>query len=88
MCLYVLKSLSQGMTFREVLDSLTVTGAGIQWTNNMANELHKQVRKKFLKRFVFVRHVDDIWGADLVDLPTLSKKNSGFRYILTLSWGG
>ena len=84
LCLYVLKSLSQGMTFREVLDSLTVTGAGIQWTNNMANELHKQVRKNFLKRFVFVRHVDDIWGADLVDLPTLSKKNSGFRYILMI----
>ena len=83
LCLYVLKSLSLGKTFREILDSLTTTiGGGIQWTNNMANELHKPVRKKFLKRFVFVRHVDDIWGADLVELPTLSKKNSGFRYIL------
>ena len=83
LCLYVLKSLSLGKTFREILDSLTRSiGAGIQWTNNMANELHKPVRKKFLKRFVFVRHVDDIWGADLVELPTLSKKNSGFRYIL------
>ena len=83
LCLYVLKSLSMGKTFREILNSLTMTiGAGIQWTNNMANELHKPVRKKFLKRFVFVRHVDDIWGADLVELPTLSKKNSGFRYIL------
>ena len=82
LCLYVLKSLSLGKTFREILDSLTSTGAGIQWTNNMANELHKPVRKKFLKRFVFVRHVDDIWGADLIELPSLSKKNSGFRYIL------
>ena len=85
LCLYVIKSLSMGKTFREILNSLTTMttiGAGIQWTNNMANELHKQVRKKFLKRFVFVRHVDDIWGADLVELPTLSKKNSGFRYIL------
>jgi len=84
LCLYVLKSLSLSQTFREILDYLTVgeTGAGIQWTNNMANELHKPVRKKFLKRFVFVRHVDDVWGADLVELPTLSRKNSGFRYIL------
>ena len=82
LCLYVLKSLSLGKKFREILDSLTSTGAGIQWTNNMANELHKPVRKKFLKRFVFVRHVDDIWGADLIELPSLSKKNSGFRYIL------
>ena len=83
LCLYVLKSLTSGKTFREILDSLTTTtDAGIQWTNNMANELHKPVRKNFLKRFVFVRHVDDVWGADLIELPTLSKKNSGFRYIL------
>ena len=84
LCLYVLKSLSLGKTFREILDFLTTekTGTGIQWTNNMANELHKPVRKNFLKRFVFVRHVNDVFGADLIELPTLSKKNSGFRYIL------
>ena len=82
LCLYVLKSLSLGKSFREILDYLTVKGAGITWTNNMANELHKPVRKNFMKRFVFVRHVDDIWGADLIELRKLSKKNSGFRYIL------
>ena len=89
LCLYVLKSLSIGQTFREILDYLTTRrtggggrGAGIQWTNNIANELHKTARKNFLKRFVFVRHVDDVWGADLVELQTLSRKNSGYRYIL------
>ena len=82
LCLYVLKSLSLGKTYREILDYLTIKGAGIVWTNNMANELHKPVRKNFMKRFVFVRHVDDIWGADLIELKKLSKKNSGFRYIL------
>ena len=30
LCLYVLKSLSLGKTFREILDFLTTTGAGIQ----------------------------------------------------------
>ena len=82
LCLYVLKSLSLGKSYESVLESLTKKGSGIQWTNNMANELHKPVRKNFMKRFVFVRNVDDIWGADLVELPTLSKKNSGYRYIL------
>ena len=78
LCLYVLKSLSLGKTFREILNFLTSsTGAGITWTNNMATELHKPVRKKFMKRFVFVRNVDDIWGADLIELPKLSTKNSG-----------
>ncbi|MCH2405979.1 MAG: hypothetical protein MK200_07280, partial [Nitrosopumilus sp.] len=89
LCLFVLKALSIGWTFREILDKLTLSnliipnsGSGIKWTSNMADELHKPVRKKFLKRFVFVRQVDDIWGADLVDMQTLSKKNNGFKYIL------
>ena len=37
-----------------------------------------------MKRFVFVRHVDDIWGADLIELKKLSQKKSSFRYILML----
>ena len=50
LCLYVLKSLSIGKTFREILDYLTTKlGAGITWTNNMATELHKPVRKNFMK---------------------------------------
>ena len=86
LCLYVLKLLSMGYSFREILNHLTTThyGAGIQWTNSMANELHKPVRKKFLKRFVFVRHVDDVWGMDLIELQTLAKKNSGYKYILMI----
>ena len=50
LCLYVLKSLSLGKTFREILDYLTIKGAGIVWTNNMANELHKPVRKKLYEK--------------------------------------
>ena len=50
----------------------------------MANELHKPIRHKFLKRFVFVRNVDDVWGADLVDMRKMAKKNSGYRYILMI----
>ena len=85
LCLYVLKSFSIGQSFRDILDFLTTKkGQGITWTNNMANELHKPVRHKFLKRFVFVRNVDDVWGADLVDMQKLAKKNSGFRYILMI----
>ena len=39
---------------------------------------------KFLKRFVFVRNVDDVWGADLVDMQKMAKRNSGYRYILMI----
>ena len=83
LCLYVLKSLNNGRTFRDTLNNLdTKTGSGIKWTNPLADELHKPVRKNFPKRYVFVRHVDDTWGADLVDMKSLAKQNNGNKYIL------
>ena len=33
LCLYILKSLSNGLSFRDALDSLTREGERIQWTN-------------------------------------------------------
>ena len=48
------------MSFRDTLNSLSKEGHGIQWTNPLADELHKPVRKNFPKRYVFVRKVDDI----------------------------
>ena len=82
LCLYVLKYLSDGYSFRYILNSLSKIGSGIQWSSPLADELHKPLRKNFPKRYVFVRHRDDIFGADLVDMQSLSKKNEGFKYIL------
>ena len=82
LCLYILKSLSDGMSFRDALNSLSKEGQGIQWTNSLADELHKPVRKNFPKRYVFVRNVDDIWGADLIDMRSLSKDNDGYKYVV------
>ena len=50
LCLYVLKSFSIGQSYRDILDYLTKKGGGIQWTNTLADELHKPVRKNFPKR--------------------------------------
>jgi hypothetical protein len=83
LCLYVLKSLSSGMSFRDTLNNLSSkTGAGIKWSSPLADQLHKPVRKTFLKRYVFVRHPGDIFGSDLVDMGKLARKNNGFKYIL------
>ena len=88
LCLYVLKSLSDGMSFRDVLNSLSEKkeqdGEGIKWSNTLADELHRPVRKNFPKRYVFVREVDGIWGADLVDMQALAKQNDSYRYILMI----
>ena len=82
LCLYVLKALNNGMTFRDTLNSLEQVGGGIKWSSPLANELHFPVRKRFPKRYVFVRQVDDIFGADLVDMKALSKQNKNFKYVL------
>ena len=39
-------------------------GQVIDWSNQLANELHKPVRGRFDKRTVFAKQVDDIWTAD------------------------
>ena len=82
LCLYVLKSLHSGNTFRDTLNSLQTVGCGIKWTTPLAEELHRPIRKHFTKRYVFVRNVDDIFGADLIDMQAISKQNKGFKYIL------
>ena len=75
LCSYVLKSFSVRQSYRDILDFLTKRGSGITWTNSMANELHKPEKYKFLKRFVFVRKVDDLWGANLVDMQKMAKNS-------------
>ena len=53
-------------------------GLGMHWSNQLANELHKQVRRRFDKRTVFAKLVEDIWTADLVDTPSFSRSNEGY----------
>ena len=59
-------------------------GVGVEWTNQLADELHKPVRKKFKKRLVFAKNVDDIWAMDLVEMQPFAKFNNGVKYILML----
>ena len=51
-------------------------------SEELADELHKPVRKHFEKRRVISKHVDDIWAADLVDMQYYSSSNKGYKYIL------
>jgi len=54
------------------------------WTDQLADELHKPVVKKFRKRREFVNGIDKIWAADLVDMLLFSKFNRGVKYLLTV----
>ena len=50
----------------------------------MAEELHRGIRRKFVRRRVQVFGIDEIWSADLVEMQDFSKDNDGFRYLLTV----
>ena len=59
-----------------------VMGSGIASSSILADELHKPVIKKFNKRKVYSQFKDNIWGVDLADMQSLSRKNKGIKYLL------
>ena len=56
----------------------------ITWSDELADELHKPIRKKFKKRIVFAKNVDDIFAADLIEMLPFAKFNNGYKYILMI----
>ena len=48
----------------------------------LANELHKPIIRKFEIRRVYSTFKDNIWGVDLADMQLLSKYNKGIRFLL------
>ena len=65
-------------------------GSGVKHVNTklipqneqLANELHKPIIRKFKKRKVHAAFKDNIWGADLAEMQLLSKYNKGIRFLL------
>ena len=50
----------------------------------LAEELHKPIIRKFKKRKVYSTFKDNIWGVDLADMQLLSKYNKGIRFLLCI----
>ena len=62
-----------------------VSGSGaklIPKNEQLANELHKPIIRKFERRRVYSIFKDNIWGVDLADMQLLSKYNKGTRFLL------
>ena len=61
-------------------------GAGIKnaikENQQLANELHKPIIRKFKKRRVYSSFKHNIWGVDLADMQLISKYNKVIRYLL------
>ena len=48
----------------------------------IVNELHKLIIRRFIKRSVYSSFKDNIWDVDLADMQLISKYNKGIRYLL------
>ena len=54
----------------------------IPQNEQLAEELHKHIIRKFKKRKVYPAFKDNIWGADLADIQLIIKFNKVFRFLL------
>lgn len=50
----------------------------------ISDELHRPVRRRFPRRKVTVKNVNDLYQADLVEMLPYANVNKGMRYILTM----
>ena len=62
-----------------------VSGSGaklIPQNEQLTEELHQPIIRKFEKRKVYSTFKDNIWSVDLSDMQLLSKHNKGIRFLL------
>ena len=72
---------STGSGFKK-LKNTSEPSASARSSSILADELHKPIIKKFDKRKVYSQFKDNIWGVDLADMQSLSRKNKGIKYLL------
>ena len=69
---------------RAIIGAKHKLGWGVTWSDLLADELHKPIQRKFVKRKVYAFNIDSIWAADLVEMGKLAKYNKGYKYLLTV----
>ena len=52
------------------------------WQKELADELHKPIKRNFTRRRVIVNKIDEILCSDLVEMQQFSRWNKGYRYLL------
>ena len=62
--------------------STAVSGVNTPQNEQLAEELHKLIIKKYKKGPVYSGFKDNICGADLADIQLISKFNKGFKFLL------
>jgi transposase InsO family protein len=70
-----MKSKDKSITKKQIVDWLATQDA---------YTLHKPIRRRFVRRKIYVRNIDYLWQADLVDMSHFADSNDGFRFLLTV----
>ena len=69
---------------KNIIRSKRKLGLGVENHNKiLSEELHKAKRKNYPRRKIIVNHIDEIFGADLVEMQKFAKLNKEYRYLLT-----
>ena len=50
----------------------------------LTKELTRPITRKFKRRSVITTYINDIWGADLLDVSTMSKQNNNCKFLLII----
>ena len=56
--------------------------SGISVNEQLAEELHKPLTKKFKRSKVYAGFKGNIWAADLAEMRSFSSKNKNVKYLL------
>ena len=70
------------MVYKFFHKTFSWSGVATEPNYQLANELHRQIIRKFKRRKVYSSFRDNIWGVDLADMQSLSKYNKGNKYLL------
>ena len=65
-----------------IRSGVSVWGSGISVNEQLAEDLHEPVIKKFKRRKVYARFKGNFWAADLAKMGSLSSKNKNVKYLL------
>lgn len=69
---------------RSIVERIIGTKMNFGMGLKLAEELHKPVSRKFPRRSVQVKSIDDIWAADLVNMQAFTREKS---FIIRMSRG-
>ena len=61
------------------------TGSEVSVNEELAEELHKPLIKKFKRRKVYARSKENIRAADLAEMESLSSKNDNAKYLCVIA---